>query len=32
MTLGVIVLGHGSRASIAEANQVIFKVVKMVKN
>lgn len=31
MSLGVIVFGHGSRASVAEANQVIFEVAEMVK-
>lgn len=31
MSLGIVVLGHGSRASVAEANQVAFEVASLVK-
>lgn len=31
MSLGIVVLGHGSRASVAEANKVAFEVASMVK-
>lgn len=31
MKKGIVVLGHGSRASAGEANQVVFQVTEMVK-
>ncbi|SDF07802.1 sirohydrochlorin chelatase [Sporolituus thermophilus] len=31
MNAGIVVLGHGSRASVGEANQVVFQVTDMVK-
>ncbi|EAX47822.1 cobalamin (vitamin B12) biosynthesis CbiX protein [Thermosinus carboxydivorans Nor1] len=31
MNIGIVVLGHGSRASVGEANQVVFQVTDMVK-
>lgn len=31
MSKGIIVLGHGSRASVGEANQVVFQVTEIVK-
>lgn len=31
MKKGIVVLGHGSRASVGEANQVVFQVTDMVK-
>lgn len=31
MSLGIVVLGHGSRASVAEANKVAFEVASMIK-
>ncbi len=32
MKKGIVVLGHGSRASVGEANQVVFQVTEMVKD
>lgn len=31
MKLGIVVLGHGSRASVGEANQVVFQVSNMIR-
>ena len=31
MNTGIVVLGHGSRASVGEANQVVFQVTEQVK-
>lgn len=32
MELGIVVLGHGSRASVAEANQVAFEIASMIQS
>ena len=32
MKKGIVVLGHGSRASVGEANQVVFQITEMVKD
>ena len=32
MNTGIVVLGHGSRAAVGEANQVTFKIDDMIRN
>jgi len=31
MKAGVVILGHGSRASVGEANQVVFQITEMIR-